>query len=1098
MPAGRVIGRVSVKVLPDTDDFKHKAKNDLERIARTLKVQVPTTIDMSGASRELLAEIRKMNQRNKALSSRHIKLYTTLDTSGNHMKGQITKALRSIDDQIKTGKRNPKLKIDLVAGTLRAELDKQSLRDIEDKLKNWRDKMSPLKVIIRPELALGSTTWAEKRLDYLTRPRTVPLIPMLNSMASVKAAAGIGSLVAALSGGRVSGDMFDNLWRAFKNLDKSVPLISSIATAIAGLGAVGITAVSNLAALSVTLAQIGAAAFALPGFFAAAAIGIGITVIALKDMKKHVPDITARFKEMGNTIRENFWSTAANGIRSLVDVYLPELGAISKDIGRFWGTLAGEIAKPLKSSLPTMMGNLAKAIGITNGFAGTFASIINTLGLTGSEYLPKFAQWFGDIAKKFDGWLSKAAASGELQEWIDAGIQGLKDLGNIIGDLGGIFAGIGRAAAAGGGSTLSMVADTLDRIHAVVDSADFQAGLANAFNAAHTAMTAISTGAGPAIKEFFSWFGTTLTTVMPLAGMAIGNLLGGIADALAQPGVRQGLTDLFVGINNAVQGLMPALAPIGAMLGQLGSTIGTFLGVIGPMIGTVLGALAPVMTSLFAALEPLIVTLGGALGGIMTSLAPVIGAVGAAFVGLVTALGPVIQAVVDALLPAFQQIIPIIGGVLIQALNSLVPLFPLIGQMIATVVPLVLQLVAAFLPLLPVLIQLAVQVLTPLIPIITNLAMTVLPPLIAAIQQLVPAIIPVLGMIGQFAAFLLDILSPAITWIAELVVGMVTSLIGGITSIFTGIQQIFQGFVTMFSGGWQNFWDGILMVGQGIWNIIKGAFDVLMNIGIFKLASLGLSAIKGLFTKSWGAITGGLRFAWAGIKGLVSGGISAVKGFISGGLNTVKGWFGTTWTQIKTDLGIAWQAIKEGVGKGITAVVTFVKELPGKCLSALGDIGSTLLGAGQKIIQGFLDGIKRKFEDVKQLLGKLTDLLPDWKGPAKRDGTILIGAGQLVIDGFIKGLESRYDAVRQSLSGLTDDVAATTFSDLSVPSITGQLSRFDPIADPSTGLFGTGGGANVEVNIPVQTDANPEDIADSMLFALRRVSSGGVYATRKG
>jgi len=32
MPTGRVIGRVSVKVLPDTDDFKHKARNDLERI----------------------------------------------------------------------------------------------------------------------------------------------------------------------------------------------------------------------------------------------------------------------------------------------------------------------------------------------------------------------------------------------------------------------------------------------------------------------------------------------------------------------------------------------------------------------------------------------------------------------------------------------------------------------------------------------------------------------------------------------------------------------------------------------------------------------------------------------------------------------------------------------------------------------------------------------------------------------------------------------------------------------------------------------------------------------------------------------------------
>lgn len=111
-----------------------------------------------------------------------------------------------------------------------------------------------------------------------------------------------------------------------------------------------------------------------------------------------------------------------------------------------------------------------------------------------------------------------------------------------------------------------------------------------------------------------------------------------------------------------------------------------------------------------------------------------------------------------------------------------------------------------------------------------------------------------------------------------------------------------------------------------------------------------------------------------------------------------------------------------GVATGISSVITFFKELPGKILGALGNMGNILLNAGKDLITGFINGIKGKFNDVKDTLGNLTDKLTSWKGPASLDRKILMGSGRLVIQGFITGLESQFGAVQSSLGGLTTNL----------------------------------------------------------------------------
>jgi hypothetical protein len=52
--------------MPDTGDFRRKAQADLNRIEKSLTVEVGTKIDMTGAKREMLEVVRKINAENRA------------------------------------------------------------------------------------------------------------------------------------------------------------------------------------------------------------------------------------------------------------------------------------------------------------------------------------------------------------------------------------------------------------------------------------------------------------------------------------------------------------------------------------------------------------------------------------------------------------------------------------------------------------------------------------------------------------------------------------------------------------------------------------------------------------------------------------------------------------------------------------------------------------------------------------------------------------------------------------------------------------------------------------------------------------------------
>lgn len=1022
-PGGQEIGRVSVKVVPDTSDF------DKQKLERRL---------------------------NKEVKDANVKITVALD------------------------------------------IDKKALQKVRDDLRHWAKKISPLKIEVKPELALGSTTLINTRLNYAARARTAPILPYLAPGSVNAVTAQIGTMLAAFSGGRVIKNVVSDFGNFIKRLDETAPKMALITQGLVGIVGLGLTAGSNLFALSSSLASIGAVGLTLPATFASAAIGVGVLVAAFKDFNKVLPGVKGELAKLQDLISGNFWEKAKAPFQEMITTLFPlfskGLGSVATEFGNFFGSLASSLGTALAPSIGGMFTQLSASIAIMQEAASPLAQTISTIGSIGAAYLPKMASWILTIATQFNTWLSNAAADGSLTTWIDNGLAALSELGQVLKNVYTIFSGIATAATAAGGSSLGMVADTLKSISDAVNNPAFQGALVQTLRGAHEAMNQIATVSGPAVSKFFESLGSTLGVLLPVAGQAIGSVLGALATAFSDPAFIGGFENLIKGMADMLAGLTPAIGPIAAMFGALGSVLGQFLSNMGPLLGSVLGGLAAAITPLLPALQPIISILTGALAGAFQQLMPVVTILGAVLAKLAVALGPVLATAAEALMPVIGAIADVLMVGLMAAMKAILPLLPMIANAFTSLAPLVAQLITAFAPLVGALLPALGAILGAIIPVIVMVAQAVLPPLIAAVTALVGALVPVVGVIAQVVTWLVTMLAPVIVFVAGLLIGIVTGIINGFTNIFEGIMGIWDGFVLMFSGGWSNFFAGLWQVVVGVWNLIIGVIEVALNIGILGAVKKAFTAIKGLFSLGWGAVKGATVGALNGIKAFFSLFLGALKNSPKAALAELKALFSMAWDTIKSKAVAAFTALTKTIPQKIGEVIGFVRGIPGKAVSALGNIGTKLTDAGSKLIGGFVTGIRNAFGNVKDTLQGLTKKLTDWKGPESLDRVLLVNAGELVMGGFLNGLESQYDTIRKSLRGFTADLGRTDITGLSAPDLSGSFAAVNSaLAGPDAA--GSQGGTTYEINVPTMpTNSSPEDVADAILHAQKRYAYGSAYA----
>ncbi|MCG8926654.1 hypothetical protein [Lentzea sp. CC55] len=990
---------VEIKVKPDRASLE-KAKADLER---NLKIHSDLELAVNYAKAD---EIRKRVQ--QRLDG--VKIAPTLD------QAVVQRTMRQIEAHAE--------KIEQLKAQIKPELDPVARRKLEREIEEIEDRIDGLTAEIHTDVNALAQKATQAKLAALTRARRVQIFVDINKASAAR----VSAVLASLSGARVAANWIRQLGESLSNLDKNVPIIGSIALAIAGLAGWALTAVSNLFTLSASLAQIGGAALALPGIFGGIAVGVGIAIAVLKDFNEVLPEVKTRLSSLQDQLSERFWKVAEAPIRRLVNDLFPSLekgaGRTADALGGFFANLSNSLRKSLGPSvLAGMFDSLVESINRAGKGTDAYAGILAKLGTVGSSYLPRLAQWFVDISRRLDDFLGQASADGRLQTWIDNGIQALADLGTIIVQIGRIFNGMFKAAEAAGGSTLGSLADALTRIADIVNGERFQSGMTDVFRAAHQAMDLIASISGPAVARLMETLGRTLTAILPMVGEALGTLLNDVATALSHPAFQGGLVLMFEALRDALAALGPAFGPVAVALGKLAILVGEFARVLGPLAAEILGTLAEVVIRLAPSITRLVGVLGDGLLRVAEALSPVLLRVADALARAAdTALVPALTTAINGLLPVLERLLPLIGDALVTALDSLVTsgLLPKLAELfvqmvgvwggmverllpeLVKLIPLVADALAriteAVTPLLPSFAELATLASETLVPAFVAFAEEALPRLVDMIVKLAEVFGPMITEAGKAAAVFREDVLPAARLLASYLGENFAEVLSGLASAFSGAFAAMKGYWDVFAGfftaDWGRVWRGVKEIASGIWSMISGAFSIF----------LGSNMVAPL-TESLGQ----MRERWS-----------------------------AGWQDLQSKSRSAMQFMSDAVRDGVNDVINWVRGIPGRIVSSLGPLGQLLVDAGRQVIDGFLAGIRSAFGRVQAALSELTALLPDWKGPAPRDRTILRGAGQLVIDGFIDGLESRYDAVRKSLRGLTDDVADTDFAlpGVDAPSVT--------------------------------------------------------------
>jgi TP901 family phage tail tape measure protein len=207
-----------------------------------------------------------------------------------------------------------------------------------------------------------------------------------------------------------------------------------------------------------------------------------------------------------------------------------------------------------------------------------------------------------------------------------------------------------------------------------------------------------------------------------------------------------------------------------------------------------------------------------------------------------------------------------------------------------------------------------------------------------------------------------------------------------------------------------NAMNGIKDGASKLWNGIKNNF----------MASL--RDIKSDFVNQWRNISNNFTTYNNNIKNKAISIWNAIIGFFRGIPGRVMGALNSLRSSIVSLWNSALSRTKSAITSKWNSIISTIRGIPGRIRSAFGNPGALLTGIGRQIVQGLINGVTGMIGSLRAKFSSITNMIPDWKGPASVDKTLLFNAGKLTMQGYSNGLDKMLPGIKSKLKGLTTKV----------------------------------------------------------------------------
>lgn len=338
-----------------------------------------------------------------------------------------------------------------------------------------------------------------------------------------------------------------------------------------------------------------------------------------------------------DTIQDQLFAGLDQVARDLAGTFLPRLTTHFSDLAATINLGAKDLAAFAQSGatlrdVDEITSNTQLAFHGLRAALVPAATALRDVVTVGSRFLPELVALVVELTNEFANWIARLRATGQLDEFIRSGIEGLRQFIDILKNVGRIIIAVLGAAEDSGNGLL----DTLERLTG--KAADFfESGRGQ--NLVKDFLDS-AREAGRALIPVIVALGDLLfNSVLPIlidfaerVGPAVAAFFDGLGDALdtAAPGIRAFAT----GFAQFISALIPVLPLLGQLLGQLATLVGILAARLGPVIAQIATAIGNVLLPILQVLSAIFLVIPDSV----LKFAVVIGVVIVAIGGLVTVI----------------------------------------------------------------------------------------------------------------------------------------------------------------------------------------------------------------------------------------------------------------------------------------------------------------------------------------------------------------------------------------------------------------------------------------------------------------------------